>query len=220
MIRTENCVYIDNVLPTTTRQEVWQHFKAFGPIRSIRMELPDGTLVLTDAEYGELRSVNCQIRFRRRAEALAAAKGLKRSIFKDRLLSVQMAYQKYCNPEELSNNALRIFFQPFGDIVALDQIPHQRVGYVCFKPPVPVDIVKRIHQLPAFRNRRIMVEKLELPGIPKDGAKAIKLLGNGKGSGGRAGDGNGTGNSSTSNQQQQPKHGRYYGQQDGIEFYR
>ncbi|XP_058118410.1 uncharacterized protein LOC131286324 [Anopheles ziemanni] len=195
---TENCVYVDNVLPTTTRQDVWQHFKVFGPIRSIRMELPDGTLVLTDAEYGELRSVNCQIRFRRRAEALAAAKGLKRSIFKERLLSVQMAYQKYCNPEELSNNALRIFFQPFGDIVALDQIPHQRVGYVCFKPPVPVDIIKRIHQLPAFRNRRIMVEKLELPGVPKDGAKAIKLLGNGKSSGGRAGEGNGSGNSSTS----------------------
>uniref|UniRef100_A0AAG5CTW5 RRM domain-containing protein n=1 Tax=Anopheles atroparvus TaxID=41427 RepID=A0AAG5CTW5_ANOAO len=196
---TENCVYIENVLPTTTRQELWQHFKVFGPIRSIRMELPDGTLVLTDGEYAQLRSVDCHIRFRRRAEARAAAKGLNRSLFKERHLSVQMAYQKYCNPDELSNNALRIFFQPFGDVVALDQIPQQRAGYVCFKPPLPVDIIKRIHQLPTFRNRRITVEKLDLPGVPKDGSKAIKLLGNGKSSG-RAGDGNGSGSStSTSN---------------------
>ncbi|XP_053670045.1 uncharacterized protein LOC128720402 [Anopheles nili] len=178
MLGTENCVYVENIPAATTRQELWQHFKTFGPIRSIRMEFPDGTLVLTDGEYAQLRSVNCHIRFRRRAEARTAAKALNRSTFKERHISVQMAYQKYCNPDELSNNALRIFFQPFGDVVALDQIPHQRTGYVCFKPPVPVDILKRANQQ-TFRNRRITLEKLDLPGVAKDG-KPTKSLGNGK----------------------------------------
>uniref|UniRef100_A0A182XWU1 RRM domain-containing protein n=1 Tax=Anopheles stephensi TaxID=30069 RepID=A0A182XWU1_ANOST len=179
LLGTENCVYVENIPISTTRQELWQHFKAFGPIRSIRMEFPDGTLVLTDAEYAQLRSVSCHIRFRRRAEARAAAKSLNRSMFKERHISVQMAYQKYCNPDELSNNALRIFFQPFGDVVSLDQIPHQRAGYVCFKPPVPVDMIKRANQQ-TFRNRRITIEKLDLPGAPKDGGKAMKAVGNGK----------------------------------------
>ncbi|EAA08333.4 AGAP003170-PA [Anopheles gambiae str. PEST] len=180
LLGTENCVYVENVPAATTRQELWQHFKMFGPIRSIRMEFPDGTLVLTDAEYAQLRSVNCHIRFRRRAEARAAAKGLNRSTFKERQISVQMAYQKYCNPDELSNNALRIFFQPFGDVVALDQIPHQRAGYVCFKLPIPADLLKRANQQ-TFRRRRITIEKLELPGIPKEGKSVAKAaLGNGK----------------------------------------
>ncbi|XP_049534893.1 uncharacterized protein LOC125950705 [Anopheles darlingi] len=169
---TEHCVFVENIPPSRTRQDVWQHFKSFGPIRSLRMELPDGTLLLSDAEYGQLSSVNCHVRFRRRAEALAVTKALNRSSFKDRPISVQMAYQKYCNPEELSNNALRIFFQPFGDVVALDQIPHQRAGYVCFKPPLPVDIIKRIGQQ-VFRQRRILCEKLDIPGATKDG-KLIK----------------------------------------------
>uniref|UniRef100_A0A182NFS4 RRM domain-containing protein n=1 Tax=Anopheles dirus TaxID=7168 RepID=A0A182NFS4_9DIPT len=180
LLGTENCVYVESIPASTTRQELWQHFKVFGPIRSIRMEFPDGTLVLTDAEYAQLRSVNCHIRFRRRAEARAAAKALNRSTFRERHISVQMAYQKYCNPDELSNNALRIFFQPFGDVVALDQIPHQRAGYVCFKPPVPADIIKRANQQ-TFRSRRITIEKLDLPGAPKDG-KPMKALGNGKSS--------------------------------------
>uniref|UniRef100_A0A182R0M3 RRM domain-containing protein n=1 Tax=Anopheles farauti TaxID=69004 RepID=A0A182R0M3_9DIPT len=180
LLGTENCVYVENIPAATTRYELWQHFKVFGPIRSIRMEFPDGTLVLTDVEYAQMRSVNCHIRFRRRAEARAAAKALNRTTFRERHISVQMAYQKYCNPDELSNNALRIFFQPFGDVVALDQIPHQRAGYVCFKPPVPGDIIKRTNQQ-TFRNRRITIEKLDLPGVPKDG-KPIKALGNGKSS--------------------------------------
>uniref|UniRef100_A0A182PAH3 RRM domain-containing protein n=1 Tax=Anopheles epiroticus TaxID=199890 RepID=A0A182PAH3_9DIPT len=195
LLGTENCVYVENIPAATTRQELWQHFKIFGPIRSIRMEFPDGTLVLTDAEYAQLRSVNCHIRFRRRAEARAAAKGLNRSTFKERQISVQMAYQKYCNPDELSNNALRIFFQPFGDVVSLDQIAHQRAGYVCFKLPIPADIIKRANQQ-TFRHRRITIEKLELPGIPKEG-KAINktTIGNGKN---KEREGTNPGNGSTS----------------------
>uniref|UniRef100_A0A182SZA4 RRM domain-containing protein n=1 Tax=Anopheles maculatus TaxID=74869 RepID=A0A182SZA4_9DIPT len=194
---TENCVYVENVPISTTRQELWQHFKTFGPIRSIRMEFPDGTLVLTDAEYAQLRSVSCHIRFRRRAEARAAAKALNRSTFKERHISVQMAYQKYCNPDELSNNALRIFFQPFGDVVSLDQIPHQRAGYVCFKPPIPVDMIKRAN-LQTFRNRRITIEKLDLPGTPKDG-KPVKAVGNGKNAREGTNAGNGSSSSSSNN---------------------
>uniref|UniRef100_A0A182MN58 RRM domain-containing protein n=1 Tax=Anopheles culicifacies TaxID=139723 RepID=A0A182MN58_9DIPT len=191
---TENCVYVENIPIATTRQALWQHFKVFGAIRSIRMEFPDGTLVLTDAEYAQLRSVNCHIRFRRRAEARAAAKALNRSTFKERHISVQMAYQKYCNPDELSNNALRIFFQPFGDVVSLDQIPHQRAGYVCFKPPIPVDMIKRANQQ-TFRNRRITIEKLDLPGAPKDG-KSMKAVGNGKNGREATSSGNGSGSNS------------------------
>lgn len=96
---TEHCVFVENIPPSRTRQDVWQYFKSFGPIRSLRMELPDGTLLLSDAEYGQLSSVNCHVRFRRRAEALAVTKALNRSSFKDRPISVQMAYQKYCNPD-------------------------------------------------------------------------------------------------------------------------
>ncbi|XP_050069888.1 uncharacterized protein LOC126558002 [Anopheles maculipalpis] len=197
LLGTENCVYIENIPISTTRQELWQHFKVFGPIRSIRMEFPDGTLVLTDAEYAQLRSVSCHIRFRRRAEARAAAKALNRSTFKERHISVQMAYQKYCNPDELSNNALRIFFQPFGDVVSLDQIPHQRAGYVCFKPPIPVDMIKRANQQ-TFRNRRITIEKLDLPGTTKDG-KAMKAVGNGKAGRDNNNPGNGSSTSSNTN---------------------
>ncbi|XP_053658595.1 uncharacterized protein LOC128707662 [Anopheles marshallii] len=197
LLGTEHCVYVENIPIATTRRELWQHFKVFGPIRSIRMEFPDGTLVLTDAEYAQLRSVNCHIRFRRRAEARAAAKALNRSTFKERHISVQMAYQKYCNPDELSNNALRIFFQPFGDVVSLDQMPHQRAGYVCFKPPIPVDMMKRANQQ-TFRNRRITIEKLDLPTAPKDG-KSMKTVGNGKNGRETAGNtGNGSGSNSNS----------------------
>ncbi|XP_052869795.1 uncharacterized protein LOC128275358 [Anopheles cruzii] len=207
----ENCVFVENLPPGTTRQELWQHWKAFGAIRSLWMELSDGTVLLSDAEYSQLPSVNCHIRFRRRAEARAATKALNRTVFKERPISVQMAYQKYCNPDELSNNALRIFFQPFGDVVALDQIPHQRAGYVCFKPPVPVDIVKRIGQQ-TFRKRRVMCEKLDLPGVPKDG----KLM-KGIGSNGKTNAGDGTaggsagrtvGNTKSANHGQAGKLGR------------
>uniref|UniRef100_A0A182J9U6 Uncharacterized protein n=1 Tax=Anopheles atroparvus TaxID=41427 RepID=A0A182J9U6_ANOAO len=222
-------LFVSNIPGGTKKSEIYQLFQRFGTVLSIQLSTRGGRTIIGQQarqpnEYESEHYFCCTIEFDSSesaqnacevktegnfiakpivdpslTEARAAAKGLNRSLFKERHLSVQMAYQKYCNPDELSNNALRIFFQPFGDVVALDQIPQQRAGYVCFKPPLPVDIIKRIHQLPTFRNRRITVEKLDLPGVPKDGSKAIKLLGNGKSSG-RVGDGNGSGSStSTSN---------------------
>ncbi|XP_055532932.1 uncharacterized protein LOC129723002 [Wyeomyia smithii] len=169
----ENCVRINNVDPKITKFELLEYFKCFGTVLNISLETNNGSLILTDKEYEKLACVCCYVRFSRRFEA-KAAKEMNGLIFRDRKLRVELAYQKHCDPNKMSNNMLRMFFQSVGDVVALDQIPHQHMGYVCYKNPLPTETTKRLNQR-IFRNKIIQFEKLDIGNIIK-GQKQSKSL--------------------------------------------
>ncbi|XP_055586393.1 protein split ends-like [Uranotaenia lowii] len=165
----ENSIRVDNVEPRVSKTELRDHFKTFGQILNITLETTDGSLILTDNEYLELSYVCCYVRFSRRAEA-KAAKDMNEYIFRDRKLRVELAYQKHCDPNKMSNNALRMFFQNFGEVITLDQIPHQHMGYVCYKSPLSADLIKRLGQR-IYRNKKIHFEKLDISNLVKANQK-------------------------------------------------
>ncbi|XP_058467919.1 uncharacterized protein LOC131440556 [Malaya genurostris] len=167
----QNCIRVDNVDPKISKFELLQYFKDFGTIIDITLETNDGSVILTDKEYQKLNCVCCYVRFTHRNEA-KVAKEMNGFIFKDRKLRVELAYQKHCDPNKISNNALRMFFQSVGDVIALDQIPQQHMGYVCYKNPLPMEIIKRLSQR-IYRNKKIHLEKLDTGNIVK-GQKLIK----------------------------------------------
>ncbi|XP_055637357.1 uncharacterized protein LOC129776013 [Toxorhynchites rutilus septentrionalis] len=160
----ENCIRVDNIDPKVVKKELRDYFGAFGSIINISLETNDGSMVLTDNEYQHIRSVCCYVRFAHRSEA-KAAKDMNEYVFKDRKLHVDLAYQKHCDPHKMSNNVLRMFFQNEGDVVALDQIPQQHMGYVCYKNALPADIIKRLNDV--YRNKKIHLEKLDIGNIVK-----------------------------------------------------
>ncbi|XP_058814009.1 uncharacterized protein LOC131677926 [Topomyia yanbarensis] len=161
----ENCVRVDNVDPKISKFELLQYFKNYGTILNIMLETNDGSLILTDKEYQKLNYICCYVRFARRIEA-KAAKDMNGFVFRGRKLRVELAYQKHCDPNKMSNNALRMFFQTVGDVIALDQIPHQHMGYVCYKNPLPMETMKRLSQR-TYRNKKIHFEKLDTSNILK-----------------------------------------------------
>ncbi|XP_053696935.1 uncharacterized protein LOC128744148 isoform X2 [Sabethes cyaneus] len=169
----ENCVRIDNVDPKLTKLELLEYFRRYGTVLNISLETNNGSLILTDIEYQQLACVCCYVRFSRRFEA-KAAKEMNGLIFSNRKLRVELAYQKHCDPNKMSNNMLRMFFQSVGDVIALDQIPHQHMGYVCYKLPLPVETTKRLTQH-IFRNKKIQFEKLDIGNIIK-GQKQNKSI--------------------------------------------
>lgn len=59
-----------------------------------------------------------------------------------------------------------MFFQNVGNVVALDQIPHQHMGYVCYKNPLAPETIKRLNQR-VYRNKRIHFEKLDIGNLVK-----------------------------------------------------
>lgn len=169
---------MDNVEPKITKAELWEHFKAFGVILNILLETNDGSLILTDKEYEKQSFICCYVRFSRRSEA-KAAKEMNGTLFRNRKLRIELAYQKHCDPNKMSNNVLRMFFQNVGDVIALDQIPHQHMGYVCYKNPLPVETMKRLNSR-VYRNKRITCEKLDIGNLVK-GQKQNKSGGSGGG---------------------------------------
>ncbi|XP_019541335.2 uncharacterized protein LOC109412143 [Aedes albopictus] len=161
----ENCIRVENVDPKVTKMELREHYGACGTILGISLETNDGSLILTDKEYQKLSFVCCYIRFSRRSEA-KVAREMHEYIFRERKLRVELAYQKHCDPNKLSNNVLRMFFQNVGNVVALDQIPHQHMGYVCYKNPLAPETIKRLNQR-VYRNKRIHFEKLDIGNLVK-----------------------------------------------------
>uniref|UniRef100_A0A1Q3FW55 RRM domain-containing protein n=1 Tax=Culex tarsalis TaxID=7177 RepID=A0A1Q3FW55_CULTA len=161
----ENCIRVDNVETKITKAELWEHFKSFGVILNIMLETNDGSLILTDKEYEKQSFICCYVRFSRRSEA-KAAKEMNGTLFRNRKLRLELAYQKHCDPNKLSNNVLRMFFQNVGDVIALDQIPHQHMGYVCYKNPLPAETMKRLNSR-VYRNKRITFEKLDIGNLVK-----------------------------------------------------
>lgn len=161
----ENCVRVDNVEPKVTKAELWEHFKAFGVILNILLETNDGSLILTDKEYEKQSYICCYVRFSRRSEA-KTVKEMHGFLFRNRKLRIELAYQKHCDPNKMSNNVLRMFFQNVGDVIALDQIPHQHMGYVCYKNPLPAETMKRLNTR-VYRNKKITFEKLDIGNLVK-----------------------------------------------------
>lgn len=161
----QNCIRIENVEPKITKPELREYFTPFGDILSISLETNDGSLILTDNEYLTLSYFSCYVRFNRRNEA-KAARAMDEFMFRDRRLRVELAYQKHCDPNKMSNNVLRMFFQNVGEVIALDQIPHQHIGYVCYKNPLPVETIKRLNQR-IYRDKRIHFEKLDIGNVLK-----------------------------------------------------
>lgn len=106
-------------------------------------------------------------------------------------MRIELAYQKHCDPNKMSNNVLRMFFQNVGDVIALDQIPHQHMGYVCYKSPLPVETMKRLNSR-VYRNKRITFEKLDIGNLVK-GQKQNK-----SGTGGGLDENDPTGNTASS----------------------
>lgn len=168
----QNCVRVDNVDPKVTKSELRNFFKPFGVILNISLETNDGSLILTDKEYQKLSFICCYVRFSRRSES-KAAKEMQGYLFRDRKLRVEQAYQKHCDPNKMSNNVLRMFFQNVGEVIALDQIPHQHMGYVCYKSQLPAEIIKRLNQR-VYRNKRIHFEKLDIGNLVKSQNKPGK----------------------------------------------
>lgn len=64
-----------------------------------------------------------------------------------------------------------MLFQNVGDVIALDQIPHQHMGYVCYKHPLPPETIKRLNQR-IYRSKRIHFEKLDIGNLVKKQAKS------------------------------------------------
>lgn len=166
----ENCIRVDNVDPKATKTELREYYNHFGTILGVSLETNDGSLILTDKEYQKLSYVCCYIRFSRRSEA-KAAREMHEYIFRDRKLRVELAYQKHCDPNKLSNNVLRMFFQNVGNVVALDQIPHQHMGYVCYKHPLAPETIKRLNQR-VYHNKKIHFEKLDIGNLVKKQTKS------------------------------------------------
>lgn len=169
----ENCVRVDTVEPKVTKAELWEHFKAFGVVLNIMLETNDGSLILTDKEYQKQSYICCYVRFSSRSEA-KAAKEMNGTLFRNRKLRVELAFQKHCDPNKMSNNVLRMFFQNVGEVIALDQIPHQHMGYVCYKNPLPVETMKRLNSR-VYRNKKITFEKLDIGNLVK-GQKQNKSI--------------------------------------------
>lgn len=186
----ENCIRVDNVEPKVTKAELWEHFKAFGVILNILLETNDGSLILTDKEYERQSYICCYVRFSRRSEA-KAVKEMNGTLYRNRKMRIELAYQKHCDPNKMSNNVLRMFFQNVGDVIALDQIPHQHMGYVCYKSPLPVETMKRLNSR-VYRNKRITFEKLDIGNLVK-GQKQNK-----SGTGGGLDENDPTGNTASS----------------------
>lgn len=166
----QNSIRVENIDPKVTKTELREHYKNFGTILGISLETNDGSLILTDKEYQKLSYVCCYLRFSRRSEA-RIAREMHEYIFRDRKLRVELAYQKHCDPNKLSNNVLRMFFQNVGNVVALDQIPHQHMGYVCYKNPLAPETIKRLNQR-IYRNKRIHFEKLDIGNLVKKQTKS------------------------------------------------
>lgn len=166
----QSSIRVENIDPKVTKTELREHYKKFGTILGISLETNDGSLILTDKEYQKLSFVSCYLRFSRRSEA-KIAREMHEYIFRDRKLRVELAYQKHCDPNKLSNNVLRMFFQNVGNVVALDQIPHQHMGYVCYKNPLAPETIKRLNQR-IYRNKRIHFEKLDIGNLVKKQTKS------------------------------------------------
>lgn len=154
------------------------------------LETNDGSLILTDKEYERQSYICCYVRFSRRSEA-KAVKEMNGTLYRNRKMRIELAYQKHCDPNKMSNNVLRMFFQNVGDVIALDQIPHQHMGYVCYKSPLPVETMKRLNSR-VYRNKRITFEKLDIGNLVK-GQKQNK-----SGTGGGLDENDPTGNTASS----------------------
>lgn len=166
----ENSIRVDNIDPKISKTELREYYDPFGTILNISLETNDGSLILTDKEYQKLSFVCCYIRFSRRSEA-KSAREMHEQVFRDRMLRVELAYQKHCDPNKLSNNVMRMLFQNVGDVIALDQIPHQHMGYVCYKNALPPETIKRLNQR-IYRGKRIHFEKLDIGNLIKKQSKS------------------------------------------------
>lgn len=71
-----------------------------------------------------------------------------------------------------------MLFQNVGDVIALDQIPHQHMGYVCYKYPLPPETIKKLNQR-IYRSKRIHFEKLDIGNLvkkqPKSGTESVDV---------------------------------------------